>query len=220
MEKGIKPDIPKSLLRLPVFNRASHVYYVKFLGPTVIHRNNVYLKIHITPKHTAILIALAMRFNAPNKVIPITELYRNFWPGSRNPAQQLSRTLGQIRRKMKIPPHCIVTVSQQASKRLINRGLYITTDYDDCVRAFSEARAFARINEWSLAWARYVDAFKLVRGAPCKKMYDHWSELVRRMILNRIEAELDHFLTLQRKFPARAKVRSIQNRISRIIASG
>jgi DNA-binding winged helix-turn-helix (wHTH) protein/transposase-like protein len=220
LDKGKKPDLPKSLLRLPVFNRSLPVFHVKLLGRTILYRNHIYHKIDLTPQENALLIAFAMRFNAQSKVISMAELLKNFWPDSRNPAYRLTRVLGRLRRILKLARHHIVTVSQHASKRLVNRGFYITTDYDDCVRIFSEARAFAQINEWSLAWEKYVEAFKLVRGAPCERMYDPWSEHTRRTILNKVEAELAHFTAMSKKFPAHQSVQSITHRISRIIASG
>jgi hypothetical protein len=77
--------------------------------------------------------------------------------------------------------------------RFINSGAYFTTDYSEFEALLIQARALERAGEWGFAKKEYLRAFKLFRGEPFRKMYDPWSEHMRRVILNKLETEALHF---------------------------
>ncbi|MEN3044289.1 MAG: hypothetical protein ABDH37_03615 [Candidatus Hydrothermales bacterium] len=86
IESGKKVYLPKSILKLPVFNRKAFVYEVNFLGNLRVYRikvkggkkEKVYIKNKLSPKDSAFLIHLALRLNVPGKEISFEEFYRNF----------------------------------------------------------------------------------------------------------------------------------------------
>jgi transposase len=193
MEKGASLQIPKTMLRLPVFNRKAFVYHIKFLGNLVAYRNQKYLKINLRPKEKALLIHLALKLERPGKKILLEDLYRNFWPRSRKPSTNLSHIIMRIKQICKIPTHLLEVRFMWNKYVLINNGIFFTTDFQEFGQGLVRARAFQDTGEWTFARREYLRAFSLFRGGFFKKMYDPWSEEMRGVILNKLETEALNF---------------------------
>lgn len=73
------------------------------------------------------------------------------------------------------------------------RGIYFVTNYQEFEQTLFQAKALELAGEWGFAKKEYLRAFNLFRGEPFKKMYDPWSEHMRRVILNKLESEAIHF---------------------------
>jgi len=216
LKKGKRTGLPQSILKLPVFNEELPVYYVKFLGKVIIYKNQRYLKTKLTPKEEALLIALAQRLSEPEKFIPIAEIYQNFWRNSKNPSSRLSHFLVQLKRKLRMPKYLIRIYSRNGEKILVNKGFYVTTDYSDFDLILAEAQALERVGEWSFARDKYLQAFNLIRSAPCRRMYDNWSDRSRRAILNRLESMAQHFIKMCMRHQNKRDIEKITRRISQI----
>ncbi len=76
---------------------------------------------------------------------------------------------------------------------MVNRGIHFITDYAEFEQLLTHANALERAGEWGFAKKEYLRAFKLFRGEPFKKMYDPWSEHMRRAILNELESNAINF---------------------------
>ncbi len=192
-QKGRDTGLPKSILRFPVFIKEVLVYHLKILGNIVVQKNQRHLRLHLTPIEKAFLIHLALRAGEPGKFIPVNDLYNNFWSKSKKPSYRLHRIAQQVKQKLKIPNHLIDILAYDGWKRLMNQGIYITTDYNDFVITLTQARALERTGEWHFARERYLQAFKLIRGEPFSQMYDNWSEDMRWIILNQLESAAINF---------------------------
>ncbi|HEC79156.1 MAG TPA: hypothetical protein ENI34_08470 [candidate division WOR-3 bacterium] len=180
--KGKTTGLPKELLRLPVFQKNIPVYRLNFLGPVHIYRNNV--KLHrLTPMYTSFNIHLSFK-----KRIELNSLYRNFWPHAKNPQNSLSHLLFGVRKYLRLLPGTLFI-----KQGFLHFKGYITTDYQFYEETMIRAKALERAGEWEFAKKEYLLAFKLFRGEPFKKMYDPWSENMRRVVLNRLETEAVHF---------------------------
>jgi len=190
IREGRSVKIPRKILRLPLFNRDTPVFHIKFLGDVVIYKNQQYHKIKLRPKEKAFLIHCALNLPEPEKTISLEKVYRNFWPGSKNPSRNLSLLMVRLRKKLRIPVHLL---EPRRAQVLINCGLYFTTDYREFQEKLVRGHAFERAEEWEFARREYLQAFRLFRGEPFKKMYDPWSENMRRVILNKLETEALHF---------------------------
>jgi transposase-like protein len=193
LEKGKRTGLPKPILKFPIFNQKIPVYHMKFLGRFVIVKHQQYLKKRVTPKEKAFLIHLALKADAPGKSILVSELYQNFWQRSKNQANLLAHLPVRLKKKLRLPGHSMVISSRSGESRFINGGAYFTTDYSEFEALLIQARALERAGEWGFAKKEYLRAFKLFRGAPFRKMYDPWSEHMRRVILNKLENEALHF---------------------------
>jgi len=189
LKKGKDTGLPKGILQFPVFNSETPAYHLKFLGDMIVYKNQKYLNVRLSPKETALLIHLAQRIGEPGRSVSINELYKNFWTKSKNPSNRLSHLLIQVKRKIMLPRHLIAISSYTGEKRLINRGFYMTTDYNDFKTNLAEAKALERADQWDSAQKKYLQAFRLIRSAPFRKMYDNWSEDLRGVILNQLENE-------------------------------
>ena len=187
LRKGNKTGLPNAILCFPVFNKEVPAYYIKFLGRMILARRQKRLKVKLTPKEEALLIHLALKVGEPGRSVPVHELYTNFWPRSRNPASQLSHLLVRLKTKLLITKHLISISIQSDERRLVNRGFYMASDYQDLETTLAEAKALERANEWSYARVKYLQAFRFVRGEPFKRMYDPWSENTRMIIFNQLE---------------------------------
>jgi hypothetical protein len=146
---------------------------VKFLGDVIVFKNQRYLKTALSPKETAFLLHMSLRAAAPGKSLLIRELCHNFWRDSTNPNDRLLHLLTSIKKKLLIPSHLLSVSSRYAVPRLINRGLYITTDYDEFETLLVQISSLERTGEWQFAKRDYLRAFNLIRGAPFAKMYDY-----------------------------------------------
>jgi transposase-like protein len=193
LEKGKNTGLPTAILRFPIFNQEIPVYHIKFLGNVIITKNQQYLKAKLTPKERAFFIHLALKAGAPNKSILLNDLYQNFWRHSKNPSNLHSHMLVKLKKKLRLPSHLIEISSKTGEARLINRGVYFTTDFGDFETLLTQARALKHADEWTFARREYWRAFKLMRGEPFRKMYDNWSENMRRAISNRSGAEVLNF---------------------------
>jgi hypothetical protein len=57
-----------------------------------------------------------------------------------------------------------------------------------------QARALLRVGEWGFAKREFIQAFKLFRGEPFRKMYDDWSDDKRLEVLFNFENEMKLFI--------------------------
>jgi transposase/tetratricopeptide (TPR) repeat protein len=181
--KGKPTGLPKTLLNLPVFQKNIPVYHLMFLGPVRVYRNGIRLRDDPTPMYASFNIHLGFK-----KKIELNSLYRNFWPHAKNPRGSLSHLLFGLRKYLKLSPNTL----------FIKQGFlcfkgYITTDFQQFEQSIIRAKVLERAGEWGFARKEYLRAFVLFRGEPFKKMYDPWSEEMRRVILNRLETEAIHF---------------------------
>ncbi len=194
LEKGKPTHLPRSMLKLPIFNEKVPVYNIKFLGPLVVYKNDQYLRIKLSPKDTAFLIYLVMRAGEPGKRIILKNLYDNFWKNSSRPSRNLAHLLVKIRKKLRIPPHLLTITARKDEAILNNRGIHFMTDYDEFKQILVTAQAFERAGEWNLARKELLRAFVLFRDEPFVKMYDEWSENMRVVALNELEKNATHFI--------------------------
>jgi transposase len=193
LERGKSTQLPKKILRLPVFNRTYPVYDISFLGDTVIYKSQRYLKIKLPPKHASFLIHLSLRAGEPAKRILLYDIYDNFWKTSPHQSKNLSHLLTRIRKTLQIPPHLLEIDSQRRNPVLTNKGIYFMTDYARLEQLLASANALHKVGEWKLAKSEFLGAFNLIKGEPFRKMYDNWSEHMRRVILSKIEREAAQF---------------------------
>ncbi len=194
LKKGRSTDLPQTILRFPVFNRDVPAYTLKFLGRPVIIRDHQYLKARFQPKEEALMIHLALRAGEPGMSVPVQDLHRNFWPQSRDAASRLSHLLVAVKQKLGLPGHLMTMASHLGVKCLVNRGFYMTTDYQDFETTLTEAQALERAGEWTFARDKYRQAFRLLRDGPFSRSYDAWSEDMRNRILSRFEQEAQRFV--------------------------
>ncbi len=217
LEKGKKTGLPQAILEFPVFNLNIPVFHIKFLGSIVVSRNQQYVRIKPSPKQRAFLIHLALRAGAPGRFILLNDLYRNFWRQSRRPGDRLSHLLTHLKKQLRIPSHLLTVSSALREPRLFNRGLYLTTDYDEFETLLTQAHSLERAGEWQFAQADYVKAFSLLRGAPFAKIYDSWSERMRNAVINRAEGEMIHFAKGCLEHNNKERARKILDKLASLI---
>jgi tetratricopeptide (TPR) repeat protein len=193
LEKGKPTGLPRAMLKFPIFNQKKPVHHIKLLGNVTIYKNQQYAKTKLTPKEKALLIHLALKISEPDKIITLKDIFMNFWPKSANPLSLLAHLLVRLKKKLRLSGHLLMISSRHGEPRLVNRGVYLTTDYNDFKVALTNAKALERAGEWGFAKKEYLRAFKLFRGEPFKKMYDPWSEHMRRVILNKMESNAINF---------------------------
>jgi tetratricopeptide (TPR) repeat protein len=186
LEKGKSTYLPRTLLNLPVFRKEIPVYSVKFLGDLIIHKNQKHLRVKLKPKDTAFMIHLSI---SKSRCIPLSKIYRNFWPRSKNPSRNLAHLLVRIRKALCLPSHFLYI---KGSRLFFD--CHFITDYGDYLEYITQAKVFLRIGEWDAARDRYMHAFSLFRDAPFKKVYDEWSENMRHMIVSQLENETIKFM--------------------------
>ena len=174
---------PKGILNLPVFHKNVPVYRVCFLGTAQVFRDEIRVTPDPTPLYASFLIHLISR-----KKIESSSLYNNFWSKAKNPRGSLAHFLYSLRKYLRLSPNTLFI--KQGSLHF--KG-YITTDYQEFEQTLTRAKALERAGEWGFARKEYLRAFRLFRGEPFKKMYDPWSEHMRRVILNELETEVMHF---------------------------
>ncbi len=185
LKKGKDTGLPRSILNLPVFRKDVPVYSVKFLGEFRVYKDQRYLSVRLTPKNTSFLIYLT---SSREKSIPLDNIYENFWYKSKHPSTNLAHLLVIIRKFLQLPSHYLYV---KEDKLCFN--CYFTSDYGEYQEHLAQAKALERAGEWVFAKKEYLRAFALFRGAPFRKMYDPWSEHMRRVILNELETEALHF---------------------------
>ncbi len=193
LERGKQTGLPKAILKFPVFNQNIPVYYIRFLGNVITSKGPSYVRTKLSPLEKAFLIHLALRAGSPGKSIPVSDLYQNFWTHNSGSSNLLLHFLVRLKKKLKMPGHFLSISSTYGEPRLINRSVYITTDYSEFDTLLTQVKSLERAGEWRFAMSDYIRAFRLIRGAPFKKMYDNWSEGVREAILNKLEDAAIHF---------------------------
>jgi len=181
--KGKPTGLPKALLKLPVFRKEIPVYHLKFLGSIRFFRNGVRLRRDPTTMSASFFIHLSFK-----KKIELNSICNNFWHRAKNPRASLSHFLYGLRKYLKLPSDTLFI----REGFLYFKG-YITTDYQEFEQTITRANVLERAGEWGFAKREYLRTFKLFRGEPFKKMYDNWSEDMRRVVLNRLETEALHF---------------------------
>lgn len=202
IKKGKEIYLPKTMLKLPVFNKNIFVFDIRFLGRLKVYRSyggetkklkfksknsKELLKLNLTPKEKAFLIHLALRLPEPGRTISLKKIYKNFWKDSKKPERNLSHVLSKIRKQLKIPVH-LLEISRRGSYPVLkNNGIYFLTDYLEFKETIARAKAFLRAEEYEFAKKEFKSALKLIRGKPFEKMYDKWSEDKRMEILFEIE---------------------------------
>ncbi len=193
LAKGKSIGLPRAMLHLPILNNQVPVYHIKFLGKTIVYKNQQYLKTNLNPKDLAFLIYLCTRAMEPKKSLNLDEVYRNFWPNSEKAPRNFSHLLVRIKKELKIPSHLLTISRSYGENYLINNGIYFTTDYQEFEQTIARAKALQRAGEWEFAKKEFLQAFKLIRGEPFKKNFDNWSVNMRFRILSELENEAINF---------------------------
>ena len=139
----------------------------------------------LTPKDTSFLIYLV---SSREKSRALEKIYRNFWPHSKNPSRNLAHLLVRIRKALRLPSHFLYVKEGR-----LFFDCFFTTDYGDYQEHLAQAKALLRAGEWGFAKREYLQAFKLFRGEPFKKMYDNWSDDKRLEVLFSYETEILSF---------------------------
>jgi tetratricopeptide (TPR) repeat protein len=207
ISKGKSTGLPKALLKLPVFQKDIPVYHLMFLGPVRVYRNGIRLRDNPTPMYASFNIHLGFK-----KKIELNSLYRNFWSHAKNPRGSLSHLLFGLRTYLKLPPNTLFI-----KQRFLYFKGYITTDYQFYEETITRAKALERAGEWGFAKKEYLRAFKLFRGEPFCKMYDPWSEHMRRVILNKLENTALEFAKRCLEHRNRADARRVLEKVAKII---
>jgi tetratricopeptide (TPR) repeat protein len=219
LEMGKDFCLPAGMLKLPVFNKNVPVYRLQFLGRMRIFKNQKFIKAKFNPKEKAFLTHFALNAGEPEKSISIKNILQNFWPNSVYPASRLAHFLVHIKKKLMIPSHLINTQSSYyGDRKLINKGLYMTTDYNDFQSHVAQAKALERIGEVKLAIKDYLRAFRLFRGEPFKKIYDQWSEDMRHEILGQLEGETLDFAKICLRHGNKKDAMQVLEKVLKIIS--
>ncbi len=217
IQKGRPTHLPRSMLNLPIFNKTRPVYYMKFLGPLNIYRNDQHIKTKLPPREGAFAIHFSLRAGDPGKRMFCSDLYENFWRRSPNPSRNLSHLMMKVKKKLKIPAHQLVISHQEHKPNLSNRGMHFITDYDEFKQLIAAARAFQRAGKWTLASKEFQRAFALFRGEPFRKMYDEWSSQTRAVVLDDLETNAIHFAESCLQNADRNRMKKVLGRIVKII---
>ncbi len=210
--------LPKTILRLPIFNTETNVYRINLLGRITIFLNQKYLMVHLTPKDTALLLYIANRLPEPQQSLSLTALYNNFWSKSQNSARIFSHSLVRIKKGLKIPGHYLEIRRQGGESFLFNQNLYFTTDYQEFEQTLARAKALERAGEWNFARKEYLRAFRLFRGEPFKKNFDDWSVNMRFRILSQFETEAIAFAKSCLEHKNLSDAKKILQKVLKIIA--
>lgn len=205
--KGKPTGLTKPLLKLPVFQKDIPVYHLEFLGPVRISRNGIELRTKLTPMYCSFLIQIAFE-----KKIELNSLYNNFWQHVKSPSLSLSHLLYGLRKYLRLPSNILFI-----KKGFLHFRGYITTDYQYYKETIIRAKALEQAGEWVFAKKEYLRAFKSFRGEPFRKMYDPWSEHIRRVILNKLETEVLHFAKSCVEYKNRKDARKVLEKVARII---
>ena len=209
LKRGKGTGLPRAILHLPIFRKEVPVYFVKFLGKLIVYKNQRYLHIKLSPKDTSFLIYLAM---SARKHIPLERVYSNFWYRSKNPSRNLAHLLVRVRKTLRLPSHFLYV----KEKKLVVE-CYFTTDYDEYQEHLAQAKALLRAGEWGFAKREFLQAFKLFRGEPFKKMYDDWSDDRRLEVLFSYEEEVKAFVNELFKRGRTEEAERVLTRAERIV---
>ena len=210
LNKGKNPGLPRTFLEMPVFRIDTPVYEVRFLGKLRVWKRGIALsRLKLTPKEASFLIHMSI--NKERRIL-LDQLYRNYWPRSREPSRNLSHFLLRLKKKLVLPTHLI-----SLRKDTLYWRVFFTTDHDLFKETLAQAKVLERAGEWNYAKREYLRAFQLFRKAPFAGMYDNWSENMRRVLLNRLESEITHFKQSCQKHKDMTSHQRIRARFSKII---
>lgn len=193
IEKNKPTFLPKTILRLPIFNSEALTYRINFLGKLTVYRNQKYLKVHLSPKNAGVLLYIIHHSKEPQNALNLSPVYANFWQKSSKPARIFSHCLVRIKKGLNIPAHYFEVETNIGGSILINNNIYFTTDYQEFEQTLARAKALQRAGEWKFAKKEFLQAFKLFRGEPFKKNFDDWSVNMRFKILTQLETEAINF---------------------------
>ncbi|MGB3480545.1 MAG: helix-turn-helix domain-containing protein [bacterium] len=219
LNKHKPTGLPAALLRLPVFNKETPAYHIKFIGSLVIYKNQKYLRVNLKPKDAAFLIYLASRIPERIQTITLEDIYMNFWSKSKNFSRNLSHLLVRLKKELRIPSHLLKITHKTGEPMLVNRGIHFITDYSEFEQILTLAKALERAGDWAFAKREYLRAFRLFRGEPFKKMYDNWSEQMRRVILGKLEKEALSFVKSCLKYKNTKNAKKILETILKTISN-
>ncbi len=209
LNKGKSPGLPKAMLRLPVFQSAIPTYHIEFLGPLKVYKNEEPFQVKLFPKDTSLLIHLAL---CKRKKIALSEIYHNFWPRSIKPSKNLSHVLTRVKKIIALSSHLLY-----GQLGFLQWDCFFTTDWDYFLERLTQARALIRGEKWGFAKKEFLRAFSLFRGEPFKKMYDPWSEHMRRVVLNTLETEGLHFAKSCLEHKNKADAKKVLEKVLKII---
>ena len=181
------------------------------MGKLIVYKNQRYLHIQLSPKDTSFLIYLAL---SARKQVFLERIYRNFWPNSKNPSRNLAHLLVRMRKTLKLPSHFLYV-----KERKLVVECYFTTDYGEYQEHLAQAKALLRAGEWGFAKREFMQAFKLFRGEPFKKMYDDWSDDKRLEVLFSYEKEVRAFVEELHRRGRTEEARRVLERAERIVGS-
>ncbi len=213
--KGKPAHLASRYLKLPVYQKATPTYNLRFLGQLRVYRNGMLVRSRIPPKESALLIHLCLK---QGEVITLISLYRNFWRSARIPARTFSHYLVNIRKYLKLPAHSLyISRASFNEEKILYFSSHITTDYQEFEQTLAQAKALERAGEWGFAKKEYLRAFKLFRGEPFRKMYDNWSEEIRRVVLNKLETEAIRFAKSCLEHDNRSDAKKVLEKVTKII---
>jgi transposase len=193
IEKNKPTFLPKAILKLPIFNSEALTYRINFLGKLTVYRNQKYLKVHLSPKDTGVLLYVINQIKEPENFLNLSKVYTNFWQKSSKPARIFSHCLVRIKKALDIPGTYLEVRRTMGEPVLVNNNIYFTTDYQEFEQTIARAKALQRAGEWEFAKKEFLQAFKLFRGEPFKKNFDDWSVDMRFRILTELETEAINF---------------------------
>jgi transposase len=193
IEKNKPTFLPKAILKLPIFNSEALTYRINFLGKLTVFRNQKYLKVHLSPKDTGVLLYVINQIKEPENFLNLSKVYTNFWQKSSKPARIFSHCLVRIKKALDIPGTYLEVRRTMGEPVLVNNNIYFTTDYQEFEQTLARAKALQRAGEWEFAKKEFLQAFKLFRGEPFKKNFDEWSVNMRFRILTELEDEAINF---------------------------
>jgi hypothetical protein len=117
----------------------------------------------------------------------------------------------QLRKYLGLPPYTLFVKGG-----FLHFKGYITSDYQIFETTITRAKALQRAGQWNFARKEYIQGFKLIRGEPFKKMYDNWSEEMRRAILNELESVAADFVKTCSGHGNRKDAQKVFSKISKI----
>ncbi len=217
LEKGKKTGLPKAILKLPIFNQEIPVYHIKFLGNLSVFKNGQYIKKELTPREQSFLIYTALEACSPKKSGLLSKFDHNVLAGDQNSTRYFSRFLSRLKKKLKVPGYLLSISSRPTESRIVNSGIYFTTDYWEFEQKLIQAKALQRAGEWGFARKEYLRAFKLFRGEPFKKNFDNWSVDMRFKILSQFETEAINFAKSCLEHGNKNDARKILQKVLKII---
>jgi transposase len=185
LKKGKAPGLSKPYLQLPIYKKDVPVYRIEFLGPIRVYIRNR-LGNSLALKDRAFLIFLAL---ARKKAIPLSEIYKRFWPDSKIPARNLSHLLVRLRKVLRL-----TTQYLNIRGDFLFCDCHFITDYDEYENYVAQAKALERIGKWAMAEKEYCAAFRLFREKPFTGMYDSFSDDKRLEIVFKFEENARHFI--------------------------